>query len=1134
MNRFFRSLVLVAFFASIATPFSASARVSADEGGANPTSSSKTRATGVYIVQLADPPVVAYRGGTAQLPATSPRVTGDRKLNTQSSAVQSYRSYLQTKRSSAFAAIRRISPTAQVLVSYDTAYNGFAIRLTAEQAAQVAHLPGIARIQPETISSIQTDAGPSFIGAVQPDLSPKLFKVTISGANEVPPVTTPGTGYAVLTFDAGSRTLTFQANVRNTTGPITLAHIHRGAIGVAGPVAYDIMPKMITEGVYIGSVVISNADQALLYSNGLYLNFHTAANPGGEVRGQINADKGEGIIVGVIDTGINFTHASFAATGADGYTVVNPFGAGKYVGVCDPANPTYQTTFTCNNKLIGAWTWPATKGSPDVNGVPSPADDDEHGSHTGSTAAGNVVDSSVAGVNTGRVSGVAPHANIIAYDGCNTVSGCPGSALVASIDQAVKDGVDVINYSIGGGSRDPYTSPDAIAFFNAFDAGILAAVSAGNDGPKAQTIGSPSNAPWVLSVAASTHNRVFKNSLTNLTGGTGTPPPDLTGKGFSGSLATPTEIVYAGAAPYNNPLCQAFAAGTDLSGKIVVCDRGVNGRVEKSENVKKAGAAGFVLVNNAASGSSLNGDVYSLPGVHLTYTDGVVLKAWLATAGSHTGQISGAFKDLSAANGDIMASFSSRGPDLTSPDTLKPDVAAPGVDILAAINDTNPAPGVSEFGFLSGTSMAAPHTAGALALLRSLHPTWSAAEIQSALQTTAIQTLRKEDGTTPATAFDIGSGRIDVSLAARAALVLNITSQQFATADPTAGGKPRDLNRASLADSACVVTCSWTRVLSNTLGTAASWNVSVTNGISTSVTVEPSSFTIPAGGSQTIQVTANVLALAPGDYGFGNITLTPAGNLANTGVPVAHLPVAVQSVASTLPSIISIPTTSPSGTTTINNVRAINITNLQTATLGLAVGKLDDAVIDQDPTPNAPTDVLTTGVVLRSFNVITDTARFVTEVITTTATDLDMYVYLDGSGKTAPDGKPQADELVCTSATGSALESCDLLDPKPGTYLVLIQSFEASKRGADPLTLSTGIVPSTSANNFTVSAPSSNAANNPFSVTVKWNLPVLLPRQHLYGAFTLGANTSPRGALGVVRVNLYNPREGAFLPFIGK
>ena len=191
------------------------------------------------------------------------------------------------------------------------------------------------------------------------------------------------------------------------------------------------------------------------------------------------------------------------------------------------------------------------------------------------------------------------------------------------------DGVDAINYSISGGNN-PYGDSVELAFLDATTAGIFVSTSAGNNGPGASTVAHRS--PWVSTVAAATHNRLYANQLINLTGG-GTPPADMTGQSINIGYG-PAPIVYAGASPYNNPLCAPFT-GTPFSGQIVVCDRGTYGRVEKGQNVLNAGGGGYILANDAVSGASLVADVHVLSAIHITYNDGVMLKAWLASGSGH-------------------------------------------------------------------------------------------------------------------------------------------------------------------------------------------------------------------------------------------------------------------------------------------------------------------------------------------------------------------------------------------------------------------------------------------------------------------------------------------------------------------
>lgn len=571
--------------------------------------------------------------------------------------------------------------------------------------------------------------------------------------------------------------------------------------------------------------------------------------------------KGEGIIVGVIDTGINSDHASFADVGDDGYNHTNPWGSGTYVGEC-ATNPGF-----CNDKLIGAWDF-AGDGPEDTNG---------HGSHTSSTAAGNVVDVSYTFpsgyVLSTTISGVAPHANIIMYDAC--VSSCAGAALLASANQAVADGVDVINYSISGGTN-PYSDAVEMAFLSAVDAGIFVSTSAGNAG----TVGSVAHrSPWVATVAASTHNKLYINSLINLSGGS-TPPADIIGQSISTGYG-PAPIVYAG--DYGDPLCGTpFPAGT-WTNEIVVCDRGTYGRVEKGQNVLAGGADGYILANDAANGASLTADPHVLPAIHISYADGVALKAWLASGSGHQGTITATTPDMSPSNGDILASFSSRGPN-TALDVLKPEMTAPGVAIFAASLNGE------EYTFMGGTSMSSPHNAGAAALLSAVHPEWTPSMIKSAIMTTAVtENQFKPDGTTPADPFDVGAGRDDLTNAALAGIVFDETTANYQAANPGTGGDVRTLNLPSLYNSYCEGICSWTRVVSSTQDATVTWTASFDAPAGMTISVVPASFNLAAYDTQEIVITANVSGLTIGDWAFAQVNLTPS----DTSIPEAHLPVAV-------------------------------------------------------------------------------------------------------------------------------------------------------------------------------------------------------------------------------------------------
>ena len=257
--------------------------------------------------------------------------------------------------------------------------------------------------------------------------------------------------------------------------------------------------------------------------------FNDAGIPGGINNGTF----GEGVVVGILDTGINFDHPSFADPGPkDSYDYPVP---AKYLGVCDPSDPQHNAAYTCNNKLIGAYTY--------TGETVSPEDTQGHGTHTASTAAGNFVDATLVGVDL-SLSGVAPHAQIIAYDICDD-AGCFSTDAAAAVQQAILNGVNVINYSISGGT-DPYNDLVELAFLDAFNAGIFVAASAGNQENEPTTDGYVNHlSPWVTTVAASSHDRDFANSVGAFSGGTTPPTVNFAGMGLSeGSVSLP--IVYAG------------------------------------------------------------------------------------------------------------------------------------------------------------------------------------------------------------------------------------------------------------------------------------------------------------------------------------------------------------------------------------------------------------------------------------------------------------------------------------------------------------------------------------------------------------------------------------------------------------
>ena len=332
---------------------------------------------------------------------------------------------------------------------------------------------------------------------------------------------------------------------------------------------------------------------------------------------------GEGVVVGVIDNGIWPEHASFADDGSYVAPAIMPLDNSR--PNCEFGNTAHNPNdapFTCNNKLLGARqmmdTYRALIGA-EADEFDSARDDDGHGTHTASTAAGNAgVHASVLGIDRGIVSGIAPRAHVIAYKGLGELGGF-SSDLAAAIDRAVADGVDVINYSIGSGSF--AIGPDDVAFLFAADAGVFVATSNGNSGPGPATIGSPASVPWLTSVGASTQDRTFQGSAASSDGWE-----------FFGASITPgtDELPLVDATDAGDELC--FPGALDpamVTGKVVLCKRGGFARVAKSEAVFLAGGAGMILYN-ANDGQSQVTDTHWVPSVHINNTDGLIIKDYLS------------------------------------------------------------------------------------------------------------------------------------------------------------------------------------------------------------------------------------------------------------------------------------------------------------------------------------------------------------------------------------------------------------------------------------------------------------------------------------------------------------------------
>lgn len=554
--------------------------------------------------------------------------------------------------------------------------------------------------------------------------------------------------------------------------------------------------------------------------------------------------SGEGVIVGILDTGIWPEHPSFSDPDPSGKPYNPPPSGSRACEFSGGANP--GAAFTCNNKLIGAQRFMATYDgiyALDPGEFTSARDDDGHGTHTSSTSAGNAaVPASIYSVSRGPVSGIAPRAHVIMYKVCG-LNGCYSSDSAAAIQKAITDGVNVINFSISGGNS-PYSDAAELAFLDAYNAGVFVATSAGNAGPSPDTTNH--RGPWVATVAATTQNRAFETTAT-VTGGTGVLT--LTGASITGGIGSAGIVV-----PTDTYCENPFGAGT-VAGKVVVCMRGgAPGRAQKGYNVLQGGAAGMILYNQSTSVTDLETDNHFLPTIHIQYADGQALVTYVTTYPSAT--VSWPAGSKVTSQGDVMASFSSRGGPGQSIGVSKPDIAAPGVQILAGNSpehvEVAGGPQGELFQAIAGTSMSSPHIAGAAALLKDLHPSWTPGKIKSALMLTAFSDVVKEDGMTAATPFDQGSGRVDLTKAGTVGFTMDETGANYVA-------RQNDLwnaNYPSIYIPVMPGIVTVQRTLISELTKNISYKTLVESPADVVVTV-PKKVKVPKGGSATFSITIN-------------------------------------------------------------------------------------------------------------------------------------------------------------------------------------------------------------------------------------------------------------------------------------
>ncbi|KAJ9680826.1 hypothetical protein PVL29_019979 [Vitis rotundifolia] len=475
------------------------------------------------------------------------------------------------------------------------------------------------------------------------------------------------------------------------------------------------------------------------------------------------------IIVGVLDSGITPQSESFADDG---------FGPppAKWKGSCGP----FANFSGCNNKLIGAKYF-KLDGKPSPEDILSPVDVEGHGTHTASIAAGNIVqNANLFGLKKGTARGAVPSARVAMYKVCwvtGPTADCSDMDVLAGFEAAIADGVDVISISSSDDKLNYAENSIAIGSFHAMKKGILTIASGGNEGPDESSI--LNNAPWILTVGASGIDRSFTNKVVLGNGktflGSGLSAFDPKQKNYP--LVSGADIPKTKADKEYSSFCvEGSLDPTKVKGKLVYCKQAI-GTPRVEFVVKGLGGIGAIAESNDFPH---NTQIFTAPGTMINDTVGQAIDGYIHSTKTPSGVIQRTEEVKIPA--PFVASFSSRGPNPVSQHILKPDVVAPGVDILASYTPLRSLTGLkgdtqfSKFTIVSGTSMACPHVSGIAAYVKSFHPDWSPAAIKSAITTTAKPMSKRvnNDGE-----FAYGAGLVDPLRALSPGLVYDMNETSY-------------------------------------------------------------------------------------------------------------------------------------------------------------------------------------------------------------------------------------------------------------------------------------------------------------------------------------------------------------------
>jgi len=881
-------------------------------------------------------------------------------------------------------------------------------------------------------------------------------------------------------------------------------------------------------------------------------------NDGG-LRGTPGLD-GDGIIIGVIDSGIAPEHPALQDTReadrpslCEGDWAENSL-LGRWLcrrydiredvlvfeapedwnGICQ-VGERFELD-DCNNKLIGARYFVSgaqATGPIDDGEIMSARDADGHGTHTATTAAGNRVKASIFDSFIGRIEGVAPAARIAVYKACwlrpgDTRASCNTSDLANAIDAALADGVDIINYSVGS-SLTRITAPDDLALMAATKAGVLTVVAAGNDGPTFGTIGSPAGGPWVITAAASTRDGETSTEALEIK-----TPPSIAGLYVAreANFTPPLEdidplearlVLVDDGEGTNSDACEALDNDFDISGNIALIQRGGCEFDIKITNAGNAGAIAALVYNIAGDPIVMNGTSGSsdIPALMIGQADGNLILAELDDGNDVNVVLDKKLFLTEPDTGNTMATFSSRGQGPVL-DILKPDVTAPGVNILAGFTpDAANATTGENYAYLSGTSMSTPHVAGVAALLLQANPTWSPSAIKSALMTTAHQSVTLADGETEAIPFDYGAGHIVPNDAVDPGLVYDVTDDEFdafacGTASPAVADDRcdelelagfsfvgSDLNQPSIAVSRLASLQTVRRRVTNVSETAGNYTAEIVAPSGITVSVSPMSITVAPGESVIFDVTFGYDSGPLDLWRFGSLTWT-----SNEHSVVSTL--AIRPTSVTAPAEI----TSFGADGSLSFAVEFGYTGAYSAGVhGLNLPLIIDGFVDNDPskTFSFRTD---NGVTAHLIDVPAEQAyaRFALfDSLTDGNDDLDMYVYFC------------ADNINCVkigeSGEPTSQEEFNVLYPAEGRYAVLIHGFETDQVAGGPganyqlLAWSFGLVDDQG--NMTANGPAFVNAGTSETITVDWT--GLLPDTIYLGGVS---HNTPQGisAITVIRI----------------